>query len=192
MTGLTTTTVKPTKIDTKIIIIAVFAVIALVVAGIAISYYLNHAAQPTNTQISTGSGPGSPAGPSVPVTTTPVPTATQITILPQATPEQIRDSVLISNPTDNTWLGVALRARNVTAALCQQGFKARTDTFRLFPPSLFRAVTVVKYKEGYIYLYPEPNTPAVFLGSSDNPIPKEEELTGAKLYTGTDDFGNYC
>jgi len=168
-------------------IVAGIIALAIVIA-LALGFFGQTGQLSTQTATSGGGSPAGPAG----LAATPTPTITQAIIAPWTTPEQIRDSVLISNPTDNTWLGVARRASNVTAALCQQGFKARTVTFRLVPPSLFRAVTVVKYKEGYIYLYPEPNTPAVFLGSSDNPIPKEEELTGVKLYTGTDFFGDYC
>jgi len=140
------------------------------------------------------SGGGSPAGPAAPAPTeTPMPTAK----LP-ATPEQIRDLAISSTSADADMRHTFLRAENVTKAFCQYGFKARTVTFRLFLPTAksidetFRAVTVVEYNGGYIYLHPDFNTPTISLGTSNNPIPKEEELRGAKLDKGTDDFGKYC
>jgi len=193
--GVTTTTVKPTKIDTKILI-AVFAVIAFVVAGIAVSYYATHAGQPTSAQVSTSSGPGSPAGPPAPVTTTPVPTATQITVVPQTT-EQIRDAVIASSPDDKTAVGIAKRADAVTNALCKQGFKAKTVIFRLYIPGKSiaeetRAGTVVEQNGEHEYLSSVPNTPAYPLGKSDNPIPNQVAQEGYPLYEGAEDLGKYC
>lgn len=117
-----------------------------------------------------------------------------------ATPEAMRDYAVITSPT-NTPSGIKYETAEATMkALCSRGYRARMVIFRFFIPGgtfdeQYRFLVVVEWPPSsgnYEFLRPEANTPAVPLGTSDNPIPTEEKIVGAPLSKGESDFGLYC